>query len=378
MRLDRFVRAGWIVAAAVLVAIVLFSSQAQQGTSTASVSMSFLRVSPVSQTVSLGTDAEVNVVIETSEEVAAFEFELLFSRDVLEVETIVPGPFLSSTGRQVFCIDVPGESVVRFSCVSYGQLPTPPSGSGAVAILAFSTVGPGTSRLNLQGCELATVFGVPLPVTCEDGSITVVVGPAFTPTATATPAVPPTATGTPAVGPTATPTRKPAPQPTKTPPPTAVAATATPGPPSTATATAVAPIVSIPTTPIAGVIPAVRTPVADLPPAGHGGAPGQPEWLVPSLLCLSAGLLLANALAVVARHRRLAVLPGVAGTSSRPAKAQEQPVPDKQESRKQSMHELAQRCDELTQALNKYCHDFLALERKSTERLSSKDPPLPN
>ena len=57
----------------------------------------------------------------------AFEFELSFDANVLAYRRSSAGPFLSSTGRMLGCVDASTQHTVAFGCASSG--PAPPDGA---------------------------------------------------------------------------------------------------------------------------------------------------------------------------------------------------------------------------------------------------------
>lgn len=201
----------------------------------------------------------LEVAIENSPELGAFQFTLLYNPDLIsevslgapirdpDTGSFVPleaGPFLSSTGRiTIGCIRpllqfrVPG--VLTFSCNTiappFGD-PPGPSGGGVLAFLGFIGNVPGLSPLILQDVILTTVSGAPYPPPLlQGGSISIVPAPTETPTLTPTETLTPSPTitpGGPTLTPSLTPTETLTPTITLTPPAT-LTATVTPSPTAT-------------------------------------------------------------------------------------------------------------------------------------------------
>jgi hypothetical protein len=191
-------------------------------------------VYPLTQTVALGASFEADILVADVTNLGAFEFTLSFDPALVHFDSISPGPFLGSTQRTVSCLPpLPAAGSVRYTCVTLGDEPDGPSGSGVLAVAQFSAVSGGTTILDLSDVVLlepnATQISVDQVI---DGSVTVEIvptptpTPVLTPTPTSTlePGVTPTATLSPTITPTrtVTPTRTSTPTPTSTPLPTRV------------------------------------------------------------------------------------------------------------------------------------------------------------
>jgi len=174
--------------------------------SCAPVSGTAVCVQPPDQTVFSSTDFTVSVVADKVTNLGAYEFTLAFDPAVVSFVSVADASFLGSTGRQVHCLaPILTGSSVRLTCVTLGAKPSGPSGSGTLARVTLNAAAAGTSALDLQDVILlkADVSATPLPLTEQDGSVTVVLGPTPTPTITPTP------TNTPTPGPSPTPTSTP-------------------------------------------------------------------------------------------------------------------------------------------------------------------------
>ena len=123
----------------------------------------------------------------------AFEFQLKFDHKVFDIE-IEEGPFLGSTSRPTNCsMTIVSENDIRFGCVSTGASPPGPTGDGVLAFIhvlpepdLVYRLTPGqdngvVSTLLDENCELADIYGDPLPGTlpggltevCGDATVTV-------------------------------------------------------------------------------------------------------------------------------------------------------------------------------------------------------------
>jgi hypothetical protein len=154
-----------------------------------------------------GVQFTADIVVDSVTNLGAYEFTLTFDPSLASFVGVTSGTFLGSTGRSVNCLGpFLGAGIVRFGCVTLGDEPGGPSGTGLLARLRFSGLAPGTSALDLTKVILTDVSGTPLSHSDQDGEVTVVVGPTSTPCPggvcpTATPTPVPTATSTPPGGP---------------------------------------------------------------------------------------------------------------------------------------------------------------------------------
>jgi hypothetical protein len=189
-------------------------------------------VYPLTQTVALGASFEADILVADVTNLGAFEFALSFDPALVHFDSITPGSFLGSTGRTISCMPpLVEEGNVRYTCVTLGDEPGGPSGSGVLAVAQFSAVSGGTTILDLSDVALLEPNATQIAVgQVIDGSVTVEIVPtptpvlSPTPTSTLEPGVTPTATLSPTITPTrtVTPTRTSTPTPTSTPLPTRV------------------------------------------------------------------------------------------------------------------------------------------------------------
>jgi hypothetical protein len=156
----------------------------------------------VAQTVQLGSNFDVGVVVGNVADLGAFQFSVTFDPAVLTPLDASVGSFLGSTGRTVLCVPpVLGATSVQFSCGTLGSEPPPgPSGSGVMATVHFQATAAGTSAVTLDNTIITDLAGNAIPAATESGSVSVSA-----------------ATPTPCAGPCPTPTSSPTP--TATPPP---------------------------------------------------------------------------------------------------------------------------------------------------------------
>lgn len=198
---------------------------------------------PVSQGVSLGANATVDVVVANTQELGALQFTLSFNPAIVSGVDVAEGPFLSSTGRLVNCLEPPRDAgFLEFSCVTLGPTPSGPIGSGVLATVTLRGENAGLTPLSMQDVILTDVSGLAYPAPVLQGAaiFVTVPTPTNTPTITSTPTETPSPTPCPPEGcptptvtltPTITPTRTITRTPTNTltPQPTATL-TPTPGP----------------------------------------------------------------------------------------------------------------------------------------------------
>jgi hypothetical protein len=137
-----------------------------------------VRLDPADSTVAAGSTFTVTVMIDQAADLGAFQFNLHYIPSTVQVEAITLGGFLASTGRTAAPAGPKIDNSTGFASFagfSFGTQPGP-NGSGALALVRFRAVGPGTSPLDLQNVQvLDTQVNSQVP-TVEDGSITVEVG----------------------------------------------------------------------------------------------------------------------------------------------------------------------------------------------------------
>jgi len=181
-------------------------------TATPAVGPTTVRIDPPSQTQLEGATFSVSLLVENVTNLASYQFTLAWDQTALEFLGVDNGTFLGSSGRPVFCPSpIVGENTVRMGCVTNGEAPPGPNGSGVLAVLSFR-VESGASfasptLLHLFDVELSDPLANDIRAVVQDGTVTV-----LAPTPTPCPGgVCPTAT--PALTPSPTPSPTPYPQP---------------------------------------------------------------------------------------------------------------------------------------------------------------------
>jgi len=121
-----------------------------------------------------GQPFSVSVAVDDVTNLGAFEFELTYDPNIVEIKDVQEGPFLGSSGRPVTCFP-PRRAVgsTAFTCVTLGATPDGPAGSGALATLTFQPVGVGTSLLHFARLTLTDPPANRLAAEAEDTSLTV-------------------------------------------------------------------------------------------------------------------------------------------------------------------------------------------------------------
>lgn len=123
-----------------------------------------VRLLPNSQNVQVGDSLNVDVTIEDATGLAAFEFRVKYDPSVLKLEGVTKTDFLASTGRPVTCPPPDEEAAKRttdawFGCATLNTTAGPPkSGSGILAHISFSALGPGLTYLTFVKLQLADDF----------------------------------------------------------------------------------------------------------------------------------------------------------------------------------------------------------------------------
>jgi hypothetical protein len=177
-------------------------------TATPAVGPTTVRIDPPSQTQPEGATFSVSLLVENVTNLASYQFTLAWDHLALEFLGASNGTFLGSSGRSVFCPSpIVGENTVRMGCVTSGETPPGPDGSGVLAVLSFraeSGTYPATpTALDLFDVELSDPLANGISAVVQDGTVTV-----EKPTPTPCPG---------GICPTATPALTPSPTPSPTP-----------------------------------------------------------------------------------------------------------------------------------------------------------------
>ena len=104
----------------------------------------------------------MDIVVQTTSETGAFEFDLTFDPARVDFLSWHEGPFLGSTGRATSCHQIVYERNARIGCTSSGAEGSGAAGEGVLATLDFRPTGPGPTCLVLILVETADVLGEPL------------------------------------------------------------------------------------------------------------------------------------------------------------------------------------------------------------------------
>jgi len=248
-----------------------------------------VRISPASTSVEVGDTVTVDVYIQNIVNLYGGDVRLTFDASKLEVQDFIA--WQTGVQMQPGSVPQPDNVVKNLADNSAGTIwyaanqlnPTPPfTGSGMMCRITFKGKSSGTSPIHFTYELFGTKEGATIPVTLQDGQITVTLGgeetetPTATATATETPTATATATETTTPTATATETATPTATATETATPTATETstpTATPGTPTaTATATPVTPTAT-PGTPTATATATPVTPTATFTPVTPSPTP---------------------------------------------------------------------------------------------------------
>ena len=170
-----------------------------------------VRIEPADLVVDLNETFVVQVMIEESNDLGAFQFDLTYDPSIVQVTKAVLGDFLGSTGRSMVPIGPEvnnAEGRVTLGAISLGSA-AGPSGTGVLVTITCIAHGEGSTALELQEVQVLDTAVSAQRVTVEGGQV--VVGDAEAPTPAATPIPVPTSTPEAADTPPATPLPSPTP-----------------------------------------------------------------------------------------------------------------------------------------------------------------------
>ena len=137
-----------------------------------------IQILPSDTSAALGDTLEITVSVSNGNLIGAFEFEIEYSPNIVEIDSVKLGSFLSSTGRMAFPLNpiwhnVADKKVVRFAGFSAGEQ-AGASGDGLLAIMKISTRGIGQTGLHFVDVVLTKANGQEQSIkTITDGTITV-------------------------------------------------------------------------------------------------------------------------------------------------------------------------------------------------------------
>lgn len=137
-----------------LLIIFTFHSNSQSQTLT-------LKVEPAYNTVGIDESFSVEVQIENVTNLGAFQFDIVYSTDVIHADGAEMGAFLGSTGRNVIPAgpDIDNSSAegnIRYGGVSFGTN-NGPDGSGVLATFTFTAQAAGNTQLTLQNIQVSDI-----------------------------------------------------------------------------------------------------------------------------------------------------------------------------------------------------------------------------
>ncbi|MDE3096602.1 MAG: hypothetical protein KGK07_11480 [Chloroflexota bacterium] len=129
---------------------------------------------PATQTVAVGSNFSVDVVVDNATDIGAYEFIISFDAVRLTPLSAVDGGFLGSTGRSIYCpAPIIGPGTIRFACASVGASPPGPTAPGILSIVTFGTNLVGSSTLTFTKTTLSDPLANPIPATGIGGSVTI-------------------------------------------------------------------------------------------------------------------------------------------------------------------------------------------------------------
>ena len=140
-----------------------------------------VKISPEEQTLQAGQSCSFDVVVENVQNLGAFEFDLVYSTDVVHANSAELGPFLASTGRSAFTIGATIDNQgalgsINFNGISFSaQPPIPgPDGNGVLATIWFTAQADGETPLQFSSLQLTDINAQLLAIEAiYDGEITV-------------------------------------------------------------------------------------------------------------------------------------------------------------------------------------------------------------
>ena len=148
---------------------------------------STMRINPAALEVTAGEIFSVTVEIDNVTNLAAFQFDLSYTANVVQPGTdpvsdcVRLGPFLGSTGRNVYKIGpVVSEGLIEYAAWSSGSA-AGPNGSGTLATITLKAGNSGTTPLGLREAIITDPVGTELDVNVQGGEVTVTSGGVYLP-----------------------------------------------------------------------------------------------------------------------------------------------------------------------------------------------------
>lgn len=97
----------------------------------------------------------LTVTTENVENLAAFQFILLYDDSIFSYESYQKGEFLGSTEREVVCNEVSDAGAFKLNCVSFRPTPPGPNGSGVLATIVLKPKGSGETDITLDRVKMS-------------------------------------------------------------------------------------------------------------------------------------------------------------------------------------------------------------------------------
>ncbi|MBI5289616.1 MAG: hypothetical protein HY873_11655 [Chloroflexi bacterium] len=176
--------AGAIVATAAAVLSLLAIAALGLGSASAQSDEMLIKVVAPVESIKKGSDdVVVRFEAENATNLAAFQFQLTYDPDVLQVALdpqsqkplIQRGDFLGTTGREVACPDPESQpGVLRMTCVTLRMEPPGPDGAGTLATVTFTAVNSGSTELTLDRVKANNPDATEItPIQVQSGALAV-------------------------------------------------------------------------------------------------------------------------------------------------------------------------------------------------------------
>jgi hypothetical protein len=132
-------------------------------------------IDPAIKVVGPGETFSVDVMIESVNDLGAFQFDLTYDPACVEATDVTLGPFLGSTGRSVGEVGpIFGTGIVTYGAYSLGDTPPGPDGDGVLATITFQAgMDECSSDLHLQNIAVTDTSGDPISNDAKDGEVIV-------------------------------------------------------------------------------------------------------------------------------------------------------------------------------------------------------------
>ncbi|HDP97782.1 MAG TPA: hypothetical protein ENN22_01185, partial [bacterium] len=137
-----------------------------------------IRIDPAEQIAESGQVVSIDVIVENVNNLGAFQFDIVFDTNVIQVNSATMGVFLGSTGRTVIPVGPDMNNSTNPGKITYGAATlgsvAGPNGNGILASVEFTTQVNGSATLELQNVQLSDVDGQALTIAnLSNGSVIV-------------------------------------------------------------------------------------------------------------------------------------------------------------------------------------------------------------